>query len=77
MTNQERLTEVTHMEKMIREFRIIVAGDADIQGGFGHLPKSDHLPTRVTNIERSINKFHLRGNGVDISGNFDDGFTIS
>lgn len=77
MTEQARLTLVGHMEKQIREFRIVVAGDADIQGGFGHLPKSDHLPTRVDNIERSINQFHLRANGLDVAGNFDDGFTLS
>lgn len=77
MTEEERHSIVSHMETMIREFRIVVAGDADVQGGFGHLPKSDHLPTRIENIERSINQFNLRGNGVDISGNFDDGFVMS
>ncbi len=77
MTDIQRSSLVGHMEKMIREFKIIVAGDGDIQGGFGHLPKSDHLPTRVSNIEHSINKFFIEGNGIQVSGNFDDGFTLS
>lgn len=77
MTDIERLQMVKWMEHNIREFKIIVSGDADIQGGFGHLPRSDHLPTRVSNIEKSIDKFRIEANGFNVSGNFDDGFIFS
>ncbi len=76
MTELERTSMVGHMEKMIREHQIIVAGDAEIQGGFGRLPRSEHLPTRIENIEKSIKNFSIRGNGLNVAGNFDDGFVI-
>ena len=77
MTDNERLSLVGYMEKHIREHVIVLAGDGNIEGGFGHLPKSDDLHERMSNIERSISQFYLRANGVDVAGNFDDGFIIT
>ena len=74
MTDQER--EISHMEKMIREFRIVGAG-TDIQGRFGSLPKSDDTVERIKNIKRSIAKFYVEVTDLKVQGSFDDGFTLS
>ncbi len=76
MTELERKAMVGHMEKMIREHQIVVAGDAQLIGGFGRLPRSDHLPTRIENIEKSIHDFSIRADGFNVAGNFDDGFIL-
>ncbi len=76
MTEPERISMVGHMEKMIREHQIVVAGDAQLIGGFGRLPRSDHLPTRIDNIEKSIKNFSIRVDGFNVAGNFDDGFIL-
>jgi len=77
MSDEERLLLVGHMERMIRDFRIVVTGGADIEGGFGPLPKSSDMKARVSNLERSLNQFHLVGHGVDVSGNLDNGLVVS
>lgn len=76
MTEQQRNSMVGRMERMIREHQIVVAGDAQIIGGFGRLPRSEHLPTRMDNIEKSIKNFSIRFDGLNVGGNFDDGFII-
>ncbi len=76
MTEPERNAMVGHMEKMIREHRIAIAGDAQIIGGFGQLPISDHLPTRISNIENSIKNFTIRADGLNVAGSFDEGFIL-
>ncbi len=76
LTEDQRKAVISHMEKMIRDHQIVVAGDAEIIGGFGQLPKSDHLPTRIENIEKSIKNFSIRFDGLNVGGNFDDGFII-
>lgn len=80
MTEEERNKSVNHMKRMIREFRIVVAGDkVDVQGGFGRLPKGiDGLPLekQMDHVEHSINTFHLEGNGIRVGGNYDNGFVL-
>ncbi len=77
MTELERLSLVGHMEKMIREFSIISAGNGVVEGGFGRLPVSDNIEDRINNIHRSINEFRLEGSGIDVAGDFDNGFALS
>lgn len=76
LTEQQRKSMLGHMEKMIREHQIVVSGDAQVIGGFGRLPRSDHPPTRIDNIEKSIKNFSIRFDGLNVGGNFDDGFII-
>ncbi len=76
LTEDQRKAVLGHMEKMIRDHQIVVAGDAQIIGGFGRLPRSDHTPTRIENIEKSIKNFSIRADGLNVGGNFDDGFIL-
>ncbi len=76
MTDVERNSAVTLMEKSIRDFKIVTDGTFEIMGGFGRLPVSETMEERVTNIERSINQFSLEGAGVGIGGTFDNGYVV-
>lgn len=76
MTEVERNSAVTLMERSIREFKIVTDGTFQIEGGFGRLPVSETIEDRVTNIERSINQFRLEGSGVNIGGTFDTGYVV-
>ncbi len=76
LTEEQRKSMLGHMEKMIREHQIVIAGDANIIGGFGRLPRSEHLPTRIENIEKSIKNFSIKSDGLNVAGNFDDGFIL-
>ena len=83
MENSDRISgdaleaRVRYLESRVRGFRIMVAGDAKIEGGFGHLEKSDELSTRISNLEKAFSGFLLRGNGFSASGSMKSGYTLS
>ncbi len=76
MTERERNSAVTLIEKSIREFKIVTDGTFQIMGGFGRLPVSEKMEDRVTNIERSINQFTIEGAGVRVDGTLDTGYSV-
>lgn len=74
MTVEQRLSK---MEYFVRNFQIVVVGDAIVVGGFGDLPKSDGVEDRINNLERSINRFSLAGDNVlEVSGSLEEGYVI-
>lgn len=74
MTIPDRLTK---MENQIRGFVIVVTGPGFIEGGFGPLPQSNDTSERIQNISQSIDQFRLVGDGVNVDGSFDLGYSIS
>ncbi len=71
---EKREKRVGKMEHAIRRFRIMSAGDGLLRGGFGKLP--DHNVT-ISDLELSVDQFHLTGDNLNVSGNFDDGYAIT
>lgn len=73
-TNEERIAQ---LEKHVRNFKIITAGNGEISGGFGRLPPSEDIGERLANLEKAIAKFTLSGNNVQVSGSFDSGYVLN
>ncbi len=74
------LDRIDTLERIINKFKIAVAGDGDVQGKFGSLPKNQSQLSpheRLANLESVTNQFGLSGQNVDVAGTFDDGFTLS
>lgn len=74
MTNE---TRIARLERQVRNFKIIVAGDGNIQGGFGELKPSGDTGERIANLEQATRKFSLDGNNIQIAGSFDTGFIVT
>ena len=74
MTIEERLTK---LEYHIRNFNIVVVGDAIVFAEFGKLPKSSDTSERISNLEKSIADFSMVGDAtIEVSGTFDEGYSI-
>ncbi len=73
------IARIEKMEKAIRGFRIMSAGDGILRGGFGKLPKNVNSSPeeRMASIELSMLQFHLTGDNLNVSGNFNDGYTVT
>jgi hypothetical protein len=80
-SNEIRGSEVENrlynLERIVRRFKIAVAGDGNVIGGFGKLDHHDDPNVRLSNLEQAVGKFEVRGNNVEVGGSFDDGFNIS
>lgn len=74
MTNE---TRVFRLEKQVRNFKVVVAGNGNIEGGFGELPPSGEMGDRISNLEQATEKFSMGGNNVQIAGSFDTGFIVT
>lgn len=71
-TEQERINALANK---IRDFKVIVAGGADVAGGFGELPKKG--PITMEHLLESFSKFRLTGtNGVSAHGSLEDGYVL-
>lgn len=78
MTDAELHSRAAKLEKLINNFRIINP-DGAVKWGFGklHAGASD-IEERVSNIERSVEKFTLGGDAtVKVAGSFASGFAIN
>ena len=76
----DEINRIENLERIVKRFRIAVAGDGKVLGGFGKLfkpPEELTLEQRLTNLENATNLFNLVGDNVDVAGNFDDGFSVS
>ncbi len=66
------------MERAVRGFRIITSGDGLLRGGFGKLPQgATNLMEQMKNLSDAMSKFHLTGDNLNVSGSFDDGYTVT
>ncbi len=66
------------MEKAIRGFRIVSAGDGLLRGGFGKIPDGiTNLMQQMQNIENAMNQFNLTGDNLNVSGSFDKGYAVT
>lgn len=74
MTDEER---IKRLEKQVRNFRIVSAGNGHIEGGFASLPRTDDINARLANLENAAAKFSLAGYNVEVSGSFDSGFILT
>jgi hypothetical protein len=69
---------VNNMEKAINGFRIMSAGDGLLRGGFPKIPNvAEDMLDRMKNLSNAMDKFNLTGDNLNVSGNFNDGYTVS
>lgn len=74
------LDRLDNLERIVKRFKITVAGNGNVIGGFGKFfkPPEELTPQqRLDNIKRAVNLMNFEGNNVDVAGNFDDGFRFS
>ncbi len=66
------------MEHAVRGFRIASAGDGLLRGGFGKIPDGvSNLMEQMQNLANAMSKFNLTGDGLNVSGSFDKGYTVT
>jgi 3-oxoacyl-[acyl-carrier-protein] synthase III len=69
---------VKNMEKAVNGFRIMSAGDGLLRGGFPKIPNvAEDMLERMKNLSNAMDKFNLTGDNLNVSGNFNDGFTVT
>ena len=70
---------VKDLEKAIKGFRIESAGDGILRGGFGRLPDNPakDLLDRMNDLSKAMDQFNLTGDGLQVSGSFDKGYSVS
>ncbi len=73
-TAQERADDLADT---VRNFRIAHAGDGLLRGNFGNLiDQFKDLQHQMENLQRSVDQFTLEGDGLNVSGSFDKGYTV-
>ncbi len=70
---------VGEMERAVRGFRIMSAGDGLLRGGFGKIPDTpaQNLLDQMKNLSQAMNQFNLTGDNLNVSGSFDKGYTVT
>jgi len=75
---KEHEARIKRLEHAVKGFRIESAGDGILRGGFGKLPVGvQDLMERMSNLAKAMDKFHLTGDNLTISGSFDNGYSVS
>ncbi len=74
-TAQQRINDMNHA---VRGFRFASSGDGLLRGGFGKLPDGiTNLVEQMKNLSDAMDKFHLTGDNLNVSGSFDKGYTVA
>lgn len=75
MTDEERIRK---LENTVRNFKLIVNGTDQIQGGFPRLRKGESLEQRVQNLEQAFGGFSVQvGLGATIDGSIENGYALN
>ncbi len=66
------------MERAVRGFRIMSAGDGILRGGFPKLPQGiTNLMEQMKNLSDAMSKFQMAGDNLNVQGSFDKGYTVT
>ncbi len=68
---------VNNMNQAVKNFRLASSGEGLLRGGFGKLPDGvTNLMEQMKNLSNAMDKFHLTGDNLNVSGSFDKGYTV-
>ena len=76
---KEHEERIKRLEHAVKSFRIESAGDGILRGGFGKLPDNPakDLLDRMNDLSKAMDQFNLTGDGLQVSGSFDKGYSVS